>query len=66
MLHTYLKENYHIISIDETKDVTLDYENKVVKIPYEEWKEIEEHALSYFKFRLEKAIKQYDGKEDLR
>ncbi len=65
MLHIYLNENCDVISVDEREGVTLNYENKIVKIPYEEWKEIQEHVLSYFKFRLEKGIKQYGDEKDL-
>lgn len=65
MLHIYLEEDYDIVSVDETEGVTLNYKNKLVKIPYEEWQQIQEHVLDYFKFRLEKGIKQYNDGKDL-
>lgn len=55
----YNEENCHIISIDEQKGVTLKYQDKIVKIPYEQWKKIEKYTLSYFQFQLEKVIQQY-------
>lgn len=59
-LHSlYLEKNCQIVSIDEQQDVILNYQNKTVKIPYEQWKKIEDYTLSYFYFHLEKAIQQY-------
>ncbi len=53
------EENCHIISIDEQKGVILNYQDKIVKIPYKKWKKIEKYTLSYFQFQLEKVIQQY-------
>ena len=50
-----------VLSIDELQGVTLDYQNKVTKIPYSEWKKIEQYTISYFSFCLEKIMKQYNS-----
>lgn len=64
MLHPlyslYMEKNCNIISIDEVEGVVLNYQNKTVRVPYEEWEKMEEYVLAYFSFGLEKIVEQYN------
>ncbi len=63
MLHPlyslYLEQNCNILSINEVEGVIVNYQKKVVKIPYDEWEKMEERVLSYSQFYLEKLVERY-------
>lgn len=55
----YQQKNCDILVAEEGQNVILRYQNDIVEIPYEQWKNLEEYILSYFQFQLQKLIKEH-------